>query len=85
MNNIVQFPLLVFAMAFVGLWFSASAGVLIRKSLGALKEEQRVDFGVIQTAALTLLGLLIGFTFSIAVGRYDPQTFTGCESRLLAK
>jgi hypothetical protein len=31
------------------------------------------DFGVIQTATLTLLGLIIGFTFSMALNRYDQR------------
>jgi hypothetical protein len=31
----------------------------------------REDFGVIQSATLTLLGLIIGFTFSMAIGRYE--------------
>jgi len=31
------------------------------------------DFGLIQGATLTLLGLIIGFSFSMAVGRYDQR------------
>jgi hypothetical protein len=31
------------------------------------------DFAVIQGAILTLLGLIIGFTFSMALGRYDQR------------
>ena len=38
-----------------------------------LREELREDFGVVQAAILTLLGLLIGFTFSMAVSRYDQR------------
>jgi hypothetical protein len=33
----------------------------------------REDFGVILAATLTLLGLIIGFSFSMAVGRYDQR------------
>jgi hypothetical protein len=33
--------------------------------------ETSADLGIIQTAALTLLGLIIGFTFSMAIARYD--------------
>src|SRR5205807_339583 len=36
-----------------------------------LEGDQREDFSVVQAAAMTLLGLLIGFTFSMAVSRYD--------------
>ncbi len=31
------------------------------------------DFGVVQAANLTLLGLLIGFTFSMAITRYEQR------------
>lgn len=31
------------------------------------------SFGVIEAATLTLLGLIIGFTFSMALGRYDQR------------
>jgi hypothetical protein len=33
--------------------------------------ETSSDLGIIQTATLTLLGLIIGFTFSMAIARYD--------------
>ncbi len=36
-----------------------------------LREAEREDFGVVQTATLTLLALIIGFSFSMAIVRYD--------------
>jgi len=38
-----------------------------------LAEDQRNGFGVVQGAVLTLLGLLIGFTFSMAINRYEQR------------
>ena len=35
--------------------------------------ETTSDLGIIQTATLTLLGLIIGFTFSMAIERYDDR------------
>jgi hypothetical protein len=35
--------------------------------------EAREDFGVIQAATLTLLGLIIAFSFSMGLGRYDQR------------
>ena len=35
--------------------------------------ETSQDLGVIQTATLTLLGLIIGFTFSMAIDRHDQR------------
>jgi hypothetical protein len=56
MNNIVKFPLLVFALSFAVLWLSTLVGDSLRKWLRPLEEEERHDFGVIQAATLTLLG-----------------------------
>jgi hypothetical protein len=38
-----------------------------------MESEEREDFGVLLTATLTLLGLIIGFTFSMAISRYDQR------------
>jgi hypothetical protein len=73
MNNIVKFPLLIFALWFAALWLSTLVGDSFRKWLRPLEEEERHDFGVILAATLTLLGLIIGFTFSMAVSRYDQR------------
>jgi hypothetical protein len=73
MNNLLNHPYLVFVLSLVVLWFSSTLGAFISQRLRRLKEEERDDFGVVQTAILTLLGLLIGFTFSISVSRYDQR------------
>src|SRR5689334_1234396 len=71
MNNIVNFPLPFCILAFFVLWASAVVGVIIRKRFGPLPKEERDDFVIVQGASLTLLGLLIGFTFSMSISRYD--------------
>lgn len=74
MPNLMNYPLFVFALSFVGLWLSARIGASLAKRRRDLEtEEVREDFGVIQAATLTLLGLIIGFTFSMALGRYDQR------------
>jgi hypothetical protein len=35
--------------------------------------ETSEDLGIIQTATLTLLALIIGFTFSMAIDRHDQR------------
>ena len=60
-------------LALVVLWFSDELGVFVAQRLRPLKDEEREDFRVVQAAILTLLGLLIGFTFSMAVSRYDQR------------
>ena len=71
MNNIVNFPLPFCVLAFFVLWGSAVIGAIICKRFGPLPKEERDDFAVVQGASLTLLGLLIGFTFSMSISRYD--------------
>lgn len=72
MVKITDYPLLVFALSFALMWFSAWLGPLLRKRL-ELHESVRDDFGLILAATLTLLGLIIGFSFSMAVNRYDQR------------
>jgi hypothetical protein len=72
MNRIVDFPILILVVSFIALFLSALAGGAFRKR-ESLEEDEREDFGVIQAATLTLLGLLIGFTFSMAINRYEQR------------
>jgi hypothetical protein len=69
----VDFPLAVFAVSLVVLWLAAQAGAFLRRKLGNPDEDERQDMGVILPASLTLLGLVIGFSFSMAVTRYDHR------------
>src|SRR5258705_11037387 len=73
MTNILNYPRLVFIFAFTACWLAAILGGFCRVKLRPVEEEERADFGVVQAAALTLLGLLIGFTFSMATGRYEQR------------
>ena len=66
LNYPVLFSLFLLAL----LWLSARIGTFLH-GRRPLKNDEREDFGVVQTATLTLLGLIIGFSFSMAVGRYD--------------
>lgn len=70
---LMNFPLLVLVLSFVVLLLAAVIGDLLRSRLLGLNEDQRDDFGVVLNAALTLLGLLIGFSFSMAISRYDQR------------
>jgi hypothetical protein len=66
-------PVIGFILSFVILWLAALIGDLLRQRLRPLAEEVRNDFNVVLAATLTLLGLLIGFSFSMAVTRYDQR------------
>lgn len=68
----MRFPILVFAFSLVFLWFANRIGVAVSIQR-PLAQEGREDFGVILAAVLTLLGLVIGFTFSMSLNRYDQR------------
>lgn len=70
--KLMNFPFVVFILSLVVLFLSALVGSL-RKRVLPLSDEERDDFSVILGATLTLLGLLIGFSFSMAVSRYDQR------------
>jgi hypothetical protein len=71
--NVMNFPILVLALSFVLLFLAAYIGDFLRNRVFPFKEEARDDFGTVLGATLTLLGLLIGFSFSMAVSRYDQR------------
>jgi hypothetical protein len=73
MSNITDYPLLVCLLSFLVLWFSAWVGAAFLRKQRKLEENHREDFGVILAATLTLLGLIVGFSFSMAVSRYDQR------------
>jgi hypothetical protein len=65
-------PFLVFLISFVVLWLSARIGVALRKR-EPLDDDMRHDLDLVVAATLTLLGLIIGFSFSMATDRYDQR------------
>jgi len=69
----MDFPLYVFAISFLAMWLSVRLGSSFRKWRRPLEEDEREDFRLILGSTLTLLGLIIGFTFSMAVSRYDQR------------
>src|SRR5689334_7583582 len=73
MQNITHYPLLVFVISLVVLWFAALLGRHVHRGRFKPDKEMRDDFSVILAAALTLLGLIIGFSFSMASNRYDQR------------
>jgi hypothetical protein len=73
MAHIVDFPVLVFVFSLVTLWLSAEIGDVIHKKLRPLSTDEQQDFDGVLAATLTLLGLIIGFSFSMVITRYDQR------------
>src|SRR5262245_20970888 len=66
-------PFVVLAVSLVAQWLAVYAGDLFRQKVRPLREEERTDLDLVRTASLTLLGLIIGFSFAMAVTRYDQR------------
>jgi hypothetical protein len=73
MENLTHYPLLVFTAAFVTLWLASVAGSWLRRRNPSAGDERNEDLGVILAATLTLLALIIGFSFSMATNRYEQR------------
>jgi hypothetical protein len=71
-SALADHPLVVLVMTFVAMWLAATVGSwLSRRRVIAL--EGRDISVMVETAILTLLALIIGFTFSMALTRYDQR------------
>ena len=73
MVYIVDSPLLVLILSLVALWSGAQLGDVLRSRVRPLEECERQDLGLVLTATLTMLGLIIGFSFSMVISRYDQR------------
>lgn len=72
MNRMIDYPLLVFVFSLVTLRLSAQAGAYFRRR----RQPENVDYdnlGIVLGASLTMLALIIGFSFSMSVARYDQR------------
>jgi hypothetical protein len=71
MSGFIDYPIYVLVVSLAAQCVAVYIGDLLRRRGRSLTEDQRKDFGTVQGAALTLLALIIGFSFSMAVTRYD--------------
>jgi hypothetical protein len=62
---------LIFFLA--ALWLSGRLGARLHARHQRIQVDDRAEFDLILGATLTLLGLIIGFSFSMAVSRYDQR------------
>lgn len=73
MTKVLDHPFLLFLVTIAVQWGAAYAGDFIRRRGATPGEDKRADFDLVRAATLTLLGLIIGFTFQMAVSRYDQR------------
>jgi hypothetical protein len=67
--RILNFPFMVFVLALSVLWASTILGARLAPRVA----KDREDLNVVVAATLTLLGLILGFTFAMAVDRYGQR------------
>jgi hypothetical protein len=70
---VTSHPWLLFTVSFLVFALASRLGVICARRWRMAEDGVREDFGVIQAATLTLLGLIVGFTFSMALNRYDQR------------
>ncbi|MDR3445411.1 hypothetical protein [Dyella sp.] len=73
MSFTLNHPLVVFVLSLIGMWIAERVGAWWARRGSANKGEAADTFNVVQGATLTLLGLIIGFSFSMAISRYDQR------------
>jgi len=72
MYEVVNRPGLVFILVGIVLWLVSRLGAEMRHRR-PLADDTRSDFSLLLSAALTLLALIVGFSFSFVSNRYDQR------------
>jgi hypothetical protein len=72
-NYLLDHPLFLFLVSLFGMAISAWIGGWFAQGLRQASAEARDAFGIIEAATLTLLGLIVAFSFSMALNRYDQR------------
>ena len=70
MSSILDSPVIVFIASLFAQWLAAYVGDFSGRGRPA-RTDEREDLDIVEAAILTLLALIIGFSFSMAVTRYD--------------
>src|SRR6202041_2908955 len=84
MVRLTNFPVAVLVVSFLLLWLSGWIGTSFRKRKHLLDNAVGADAGLVLGARLTILGLIIGFTFSMAISRYEQRkTYEEAEANAI--
>ncbi len=73
MEQLISHPIVFLIVSFTAMTFASWIGFAVLRRKMPLDDNVRDDFGVVQSATLTLLALVIGFSLSMAVNRYDQR------------
>src|SRR5262249_52056536 len=73
MLNPLDHPFLILAISLPTFWLFALTGAWLHKRARDFGQDSHDDFQFVLGGTLTLLALIVGFTFSMAVNRYDQR------------
>lgn len=73
MIYMINHPRVLALLCLVVMWTMSMLGVWIRLRLRIPNDSDKDNLALVVSATLTLLGLIIGFTFSMAATRYDQR------------
>jgi len=71
MSALLDHPTILFLLSALAFWLIGMAGYGLKRWFGPLKREEQDEYKIVEGACLTLLGLIIGFSFAMSVNRYD--------------
>jgi hypothetical protein len=71
--SFLDFPFLVLLSSLLILWLTVLLGEFVAGRLRPVPEDGRDDLNLVTSASLTLLALIIGFSFSMALSRFDQR------------
>ncbi len=73
MSSLLDSPFAVFVISLVAQGAAAYVGNFLRGRRRPVGKDEGEDLAIVEAAVLTLLALIIGFSFSMAVTRYDQR------------
>jgi len=73
MAALVERPGVLLLVSFAGFLLAAFLGMVAQRLWSPVRAGDQNELTIVQTAALTLLGLVVAFSFSMAVSRYDQR------------
>jgi hypothetical protein len=84
MAKLIREPLFILVVSFLVMWLSAWIGLQFHMRRLNPDEGALEDLELIVAATLTLLGLIIGFSFSMAISRFDQRkTYEEAEANAI--
>jgi hypothetical protein len=73
MRFLLDHPIVFLVALLTVFWSATRLGAALQAWRGPLGDGKRVDFDIVLGATLTLLSLMVGFSFSMAASRYDQR------------